>query len=148
MLVIPFLAHHPVPTDRRLRAIPTMAIFRPRRIIKWRYLLRHSGRLRTVNCAALEKREDLFAGSDALREALIEKILQAPEIGEPLQVVTGVVSEFDRESLGSRNSQRQRQAVIAAPLRSRSSAIISKNGDWQGTTHGAVTRPTRRTGRT
>jgi hypothetical protein len=35
-----------------LRAIATLAIFRPRRIIRWRYLLRHSGRLRTVTCAA------------------------------------------------------------------------------------------------
>jgi hypothetical protein len=45
---------------------------------------------------------------------LVEKIFQAPDVGEPLQVVTGVLSEFDWESLGSRNSQRQRQAVIAA----------------------------------
>jgi len=30
------------------RAIATLAIFRPRRIIRWKYLLRHSGRLRTV----------------------------------------------------------------------------------------------------
>jgi hypothetical protein len=37
-----------------------------------------------------------------------------PDVGEPLQVVTAVLSEFDWESLGSRNSQRQRQAVIAA----------------------------------
>jgi AcrR family transcriptional regulator len=62
----------------------------------------------------LDKREVLFAGSDELRAVLVEKILQAPDVGEPLQVVTGVLSEFDWESLGSRNSQRQRQAVIAA----------------------------------
>src|SRR6202049_3057864 len=30
------------------RAMATLAIFRPRRIIRWKYLLRHSGRLRTV----------------------------------------------------------------------------------------------------
>jgi hypothetical protein len=35
-----------------LRAMATLAIFRPRRIIRCRYLLRHSGRLRTVTCAA------------------------------------------------------------------------------------------------
>ncbi len=45
---------------------------------------------------------------------LVEKILQAPDVGEPLQVVIGVLSEFKWESLGSRNSQRRRQAVIAA----------------------------------
>jgi AcrR family transcriptional regulator len=61
-----------------------------------------------------DKREVLFAGSDELRAVLVEKILQAPDVGEPLQVVTGVLSEFDWESLGSRSSQRQRQAVIAA----------------------------------
>jgi AcrR family transcriptional regulator len=61
-----------------------------------------------------DKREVLFAGSDALRAVLVEKILQVPDVGEPLQVVTAVLSEFDWESLGSRNSQRQRQAVIAA----------------------------------
>ena len=30
----------------------TLAIFRPRRIARWKYLLRHSGSLRTVTCAA------------------------------------------------------------------------------------------------
>jgi AcrR family transcriptional regulator len=61
-----------------------------------------------------DKREVLFAGSDELRAVLVEKILQAPDVGEPLQVVIGALSEFDWENLGSRNSQRQRQAVIAA----------------------------------
>ena len=61
-----------------------------------------------------DKREVLFAGSDELRRVLVEKILQAPEVGEPLLVVIGALSEFDWENLGSRNSQRQRQAVIAA----------------------------------
>ena len=61
-----------------------------------------------------DKREVLFAQSDELRAVLIEKILQAPDVREPLQVVTAVLSEFDWESLGSRNSQRLRQAVIAA----------------------------------
>jgi AcrR family transcriptional regulator len=61
-----------------------------------------------------DKREVLFAGSDELRTVLVERILQAPDVGEPLQVVIGVLSEFDWKSLGSRKSQRQRQAVIAA----------------------------------
>jgi AcrR family transcriptional regulator len=61
-----------------------------------------------------DKREVLFAQSDELRAVLVEKILQAPDVGEPLQVVIGALSEFDWENLGSRNSQRQRQAVIAA----------------------------------
>ena len=61
-----------------------------------------------------DKREVLFAQSDELRAVLVEKILQTPDVREPLQVVTAVLSEFDWESLGSRNSQRLRQAVIAA----------------------------------
>jgi AcrR family transcriptional regulator len=61
-----------------------------------------------------DKREVLFAGSDELRAVLVERILQAPDVGEPLQVVLAVLSEFDWDSLGSRKSQRQRQAVIAA----------------------------------
>src|SRR6202795_436901 len=35
----------------------TLAIFRPRRIVRWTYLLRHSGRLRTVTCAASTNRK-------------------------------------------------------------------------------------------
>jgi hypothetical protein len=35
-----------------LRAMAILAIFRPRRIARWKYLLRHSGMLRTVTCAA------------------------------------------------------------------------------------------------
>jgi hypothetical protein len=35
-----------------LRAIATLAIFLPRLIVKWTYLLRHSGRLRAVTWAA------------------------------------------------------------------------------------------------
>ena len=61
-----------------------------------------------------DKREVLFAHEDALRAALVEKILQAPDVAEPFQLVTGVLAEFDWESLGSRESQRQRHAVIAA----------------------------------
>jgi AcrR family transcriptional regulator len=61
-----------------------------------------------------DKREVLFAGSDELRAVLVEKILQAPDVEEPLQVVIGALSEFNWENLGSRNFQRQRQAVIAA----------------------------------
>jgi AcrR family transcriptional regulator len=61
-----------------------------------------------------DKREVLFAGSDQLRAMLIEKMLKVPEVGQPLQAIIRVLSEFDWDSLGLRNSQRQRQAVIAA----------------------------------
>jgi hypothetical protein len=49
---IPSLTPHPIQTNRQL-AGATLAVFRPRRIIRWRYLLRHSGTLRTVACAAM-----------------------------------------------------------------------------------------------
>ena len=61
-----------------------------------------------------DKREVLFAGSDDLRAVLVGKILQAPNVSEPLQIVVGVLTEFNWESLGSRDILRQRQAVIAA----------------------------------
>jgi AcrR family transcriptional regulator len=61
-----------------------------------------------------DKREVLFAGSDELRAVLVDKILEAPDVGEPLRVVIGALSEFNWKSLGSRKSQRQRQTVIAA----------------------------------
>jgi hypothetical protein len=38
------------------RAIATLAIFRPRRIVRWKYLLRHSGTLRTATWAASTSR--------------------------------------------------------------------------------------------
>ncbi len=61
-----------------------------------------------------DKREVLFAGSDDLRAVLVEKLLEAPDVAQPLQLVTGVLAEFNWESIGSRDSQRRRQAVIDA----------------------------------
>ena len=45
---------------------------------------------------------------------LIEKILQTPDVVAPLQVVTGVLAEFNWESMGSRDFHRQRHAVMTA----------------------------------
>jgi AcrR family transcriptional regulator len=61
-----------------------------------------------------DKREVLFAEAEALRAVLVEGVLQAPNLAEPLQLVTDVLAQFDWESLGSRESQRHRHAVIAA----------------------------------
>ena len=52
--------------------------------------------------------------SNHLRSVLIESILERADVGEPLKVVVGALSEFDWEKMGSRDFQRQRQAVIAA----------------------------------
>ena len=61
-----------------------------------------------------DKREVLFADSEALRAALVDGVLQAPNLAEPLQLITDVLAQFDWESLGSRESQRRRHAVIAS----------------------------------
>jgi AcrR family transcriptional regulator len=61
-----------------------------------------------------DKREVLFAEAQALRSVLVEGVLQAPGVAQPLALVYGVLAAFDWESLGSRESQRRRRAVIAA----------------------------------
>jgi AcrR family transcriptional regulator len=61
-----------------------------------------------------DKREVLFAGSDDLRAALVEKILQAPDVSEPFQVVTAVLTKFDWESVAPREFHRRRHTVITA----------------------------------
>jgi len=61
-----------------------------------------------------DKREVLFSGADALGAVLAERIFQAPDIAQPLALVTRVLAEFDWESLGSREHLRRRHAVIAA----------------------------------
>lgn len=61
-----------------------------------------------------DKREVLFSEAEALRAVLVERVLHAPDVSEPLQLVFGVLAAFDWESLGSRESQRRRRAVIAS----------------------------------
>jgi AcrR family transcriptional regulator len=61
-----------------------------------------------------DKREVLFAESEHLRTVLIERIVTAPGDMAPLELVTWALAEFDWESIASRESQRRRQAVIAA----------------------------------
>jgi AcrR family transcriptional regulator len=61
-----------------------------------------------------DKREVLFAQADPLQAALIEGVRHAPDVAQPLQLVASVLAAFDWESLGSRESQRRRHAVIAA----------------------------------
>src|SRR5271169_781655 len=53
-----------------------------------------------------DKREVLFGGTEALRAVLVERILQAADVSDPLRLVIRVLAEFDWESLGSRESQR------------------------------------------
>jgi AcrR family transcriptional regulator len=60
-----------------------------------------------------DKSEVLFAESDRIRTALVQAILDAPDVTEPLQVVTTILAEFDWSVPGI-ELQRRRHAVIAA----------------------------------
>jgi AcrR family transcriptional regulator len=60
-----------------------------------------------------DKSEVLFAESDRIRTALVQAILDAPDVSEPLQVVTTILAEFDWSVPGI-ELQRRRHAVIAA----------------------------------
>ncbi len=61
-----------------------------------------------------DKREVLFADADELRAALVEGVLAAPHIADPLRVVVRVLAQHDWEGLAPRRSLRERHAVIAA----------------------------------
>jgi AcrR family transcriptional regulator len=59
-----------------------------------------------------DKPEVLFSDSERLRAALVEGIRSAPSTLTPLETVAHALAEFDWRSLGSRESQRRRRAVI------------------------------------
>jgi AcrR family transcriptional regulator len=61
-----------------------------------------------------DKEEILFADAGTLSEAFVQGILEATEVAEPLRAVTRTLAGFDWDSLGSRESQRRRDAMIAA----------------------------------
>lgn len=61
-----------------------------------------------------DKREVLFADADAVRATLVEGVLRAPDVVDPLRVVVRVLATCDWESLAPRRSLWERQAVIAA----------------------------------
>lgn len=61
-----------------------------------------------------DKREVLFADADELRAALVERVLDAPHIADPLRVVVLVLAQHDWEGLAPRCHLRERHAVIAA----------------------------------
>ena len=42
-----------------------------------------------------DKREVLFAEAEVLRAALVKGVLQAPDLAQPLQLVTDVLAQFD-----------------------------------------------------
>ena len=61
-----------------------------------------------------DKQEVLFADENMLRAALVREVVQAADVAAPLQSVTQCLSGFDWESLGSRESLRRREVLIAS----------------------------------
>jgi AcrR family transcriptional regulator len=61
-----------------------------------------------------DKQEVLFVGADMLCAVLVEELLQATDVVEPLQAVTRTLAGFDWQSLASRESHRRRDAMIAS----------------------------------
>lgn len=61
-----------------------------------------------------DKREVLFADADELRAVLVEGVLEAPHLADPLRVVVLVLAQHDWERLAPRRALRERHAVIAA----------------------------------
>lgn len=60
-----------------------------------------------------DKAEALFAESERIRATLVQAVLDAPDVSEPLHVVTTTLAGFDWSGPGL-ELQRQRHAVIAA----------------------------------
>jgi AcrR family transcriptional regulator len=61
-----------------------------------------------------DKQAILFVDAERLSAALVQKILDAPDVAEPLRAVVQALGGFDWLGLGSRESQRRRDAMIAS----------------------------------
>ncbi|MEU8611386.1 TetR family transcriptional regulator [Actinoplanes sp. NPDC048791] len=61
-----------------------------------------------------DKEEVLFAEADGLHEALVQELLQADDVSEPLRAVIRTLAGFDWERIGSRDVQQRRDALIAS----------------------------------
>ena len=61
-----------------------------------------------------DKQAIVFVDADRLAAELIERILNSPDGAEPLGAVMTALAGFDWLSLGSRESQRRRDEMIAA----------------------------------
>lgn len=61
-----------------------------------------------------DKEAVVFADAELLSAALVQDLLDAPDLGRPLHTVVRVLTEFDWLGLGSRATLRQRDAMIAA----------------------------------
>ncbi|BCL27429.1 TetR family transcriptional regulator [Streptomyces aurantiacus] len=66
-----------------------------------------------------DKEEVLLADADAdaVKETLVQHLLQKPDVTDTLQAVTRTLADFDWEKLGPRQILRQRDAMIASDPR-------------------------------
>jgi AcrR family transcriptional regulator len=61
-----------------------------------------------------DKQAILFVDAERLSAALVQKILDATDVAEPLRAVVQALGGFDWLGLGSRESQSRRDAMIAS----------------------------------
>jgi AcrR family transcriptional regulator len=61
-----------------------------------------------------DKQAILFVDAERLSAALVQKISDATDVAEPLRAVVQALGGFDWLGLGSRESQRRRDAMIAS----------------------------------
>jgi AcrR family transcriptional regulator len=61
-----------------------------------------------------DKQATLFADAERLSAGLVQGILDATDVAEPLRTVVRVLAGFDWLGVGSRESQRRRDAMIAS----------------------------------
>ncbi|MFI5585778.1 TetR family transcriptional regulator [Amycolatopsis sp. NPDC051758] len=61
-----------------------------------------------------DKEEILFADADLLDAALVQELLQTPDLEQPLRAVVRTLAGYDWEKLGSRDVLRRRSRLIAS----------------------------------
>lgn len=61
-----------------------------------------------------DKEATLFADADQLRATLVQGVIDAPDVTQPLRAVLRVLTAFDWLGLGPRDIQRRRDAMIAS----------------------------------
>jgi AcrR family transcriptional regulator len=88
-----------------------------------------------------DKEEILFADASLLYAALVEELRQAPDVAEPLRAVTRTLAGFPWEGLGSRESQRRREAMIAAIVPAGAPAPLPKAPRPRRTGAAATAKP-------
>jgi len=61
-----------------------------------------------------DKEEILFTDADTLNETIVQSLFETADVTAPLRAVARTLAGFDWERLGSRDSQRRRDAMIVS----------------------------------